>query len=1040
MSRFLRIFLASTAALLLAALVVGGFMLWRLTDIAGAMFEGALAARGFEHASVTVDRIGLDAVHFGAIRLDGKGDISASRTVIHFQPRRLLSGRLDGAEVEGLRLAARLTADGVSLGPIDALLAGGQTGESGGGGSFTVNLIGKILLTEARVSLETPVGPLALTANGDVTLTENLGTIITAKLGAAHDQATLSGDLDLAVLGGAVNAAFQVHKAESWAPALSFAGASAQFRFVGPNLAAGTLQAEGRVTSLAVQGAPLGDVRLDASLKDGRLDGHLDLEGERETGAVVRLDIEADDLRRPEAEIRIAGEAASTGIKGNLPVGMSGQGGFRLVGNLSSFRAISAMASGAQLAPDARLRGRFDAAFLDVSVPETATDMSLAGAIEITVADGKLAVGIPAALSVDVTMPSRRRHAVTLRSRDDKQPALVMGPTLGDAYVIGVGFQARPDGLPTVSGHVDARVTLDAAGQAILETAEVVIDAVRQRYGNLDLALSGATLAISSASGGFDGSLKGRLALSGTMPGDIGVDAMRIDFAGDLSQRGDLYTFRPQACAGLKLKRLLLAGVALSPGPMQVCPPSVGGGVAARVDLAADGGPMAELRFSLTSSAFSGAPAGTRSTATAAWHGTTPRVSVAVWGGLDGRGWRGKVEAGGGEIIADDLLIGASGLELYVEFDAGKKGTRAAARLNGLNITDRRRQKLFLPLGFSGTGSLAGQGAKFELAAKLAPDVVLSVKGTHDLAHGRGEAMFVLPPVTLAPTGFSINKLTPLAAGVLTDVAGRVEADGQFAWSARGITSSGRLAVKDLAAGMSQAQFAGIEGELRFSDILALKTDKEQTLRIGFLDAGIPLVGGEIVYAMDGDDAIKVISAQWPFAGGRIGAANVTVGFDGAVPDITFGVDGIDTAELLKLADIAGLQGGGRLSGSIPLRMEKDGPAIRGARVASTGGGTVRYRSAEAGAVLAQGGNSGEILAKALNDFRYSRLEFTFDGPLSGEIRARVALAGNNPAVYDGKRIELNVDLQGDLRDLVQSGSVIKDLPENIRRRITGGG
>ena len=52
------------------------------------------------------------------------------------------------------------------------------------------------------------------------------------------------------------------------------------------------------------------------------------------------------------------------------------------------------------------------------------------------------------------------------------------------------------------------------------------------------------------------------------------------------------------------------------------------------------------------------------------------------------------------------------------------------------------------------------------------------------------------------------------------------------------------------------------------------------------------------------------------------------------------------------------------------------------------------------------------------------------------DITAKAKIEGANPALYDGKRIELNVSLQGALRDLLQSASVIQDLPGNIRDQV----
>ncbi|MDA0997280.1 MAG: YdbH domain-containing protein, partial [Proteobacteria bacterium] len=104
--------------------------------------------------------------------------------------------------------------------------------------------------------------------------------------------------------------------------------------------------------------------------------------------------------------------------------------------------------------------------------------------------------------------------------------------------------------------------------------------------------------------------------------------------------------------------------------------------------------------------------------------------------------------------------------------------------------------------------------------------------------------------------------------------------------------------------------------------------------------------------------------------------------------------------------------------------------------IEAIGGGVIRYRGDAAVASLTAAGGSGELLAKALANFQYSQLKLTFGGPLGGQMTAKAEIKGANPELYGGKKIELNVDLQGDLRDLLQSASVLRDLPAPIRERI----
>jgi len=272
----------------------------------------------------------------------------------------------------------------------------------------------------------------------------------------------------------------------------------------------------------------------------------------------------------------------------------------------------------------------------------------------------------------------------------------------------------------------------------------------------------------------------------------------------------------------------------------------------------------------------------------------------------------------------------------------------------------------------------------------------------------------------------------------VTHVSGGLGGDATINWAENRVSSSAKISLADLAFGTKPAEIAGLDGEIVLEDLLHLKSQGPQTLTLGLVDAGIPLRNGEIKLTLPGDGDVHINRAVWPLAGGSLDIVNLHIPA-GQLPEVIIAnIHDMDANELARSVDIDGLEADGKLAGSLPIRLAADGPVIDDAKIWSVKSGRLSFRSQAALQSLKQSGEMAGLLAKALADFRYNDLQMSLDGPLSGDITAIAKLKGANPSLYDGKRIELNVTLQGALRDLLQSASVFNDLPETIRDRVRG--
>jgi hypothetical protein len=142
--------------------------------------------------------------------------------------------------------------------------------------------------------------------------------------------------------------------------------------------------------------------------------------------------------------------------------------------------------------------------------------------------------------------------------------------------------------------------------------------------------------------------------------------------------------------------------------------------------------------------------------------------------------------------------------------------------------------------------------------------------------------------------------------------------------------------------------------------------------------------------------------------------------------------------QLFALTVLEGLSGEGRISGELPVRIQGSEAIVRAGELTSEGPGTLRYRPASTPAALEAGGENVGLLLQALENFRYEELRITLDGRTDAEMDVGLHIKGANPDLYDGHPIEFNLNLEGELGNILKRSLAGYQIPEQIRERIQG--
>lgn len=175
---------------------------------------------------------------------------------------------------------------------------------------------------------------------------------------------------------------------------------------------------------------------------------------------------------------------------------------------------------------------------------------------------------------------------------------------------------------------------------------------------------------------------------------------------------------------------------------------------------------------------------------------------------------------------------------------------------------------------------------------------------------------------------------------------------------------------------------------------------------------------------------VTISNLSLPLAGGTVRAAPFTYAA-GAPLAADFTLTGINLQTALALLmDKTDVMAAGTLDGTVPVRF-KDGVVSLGAgQLTAREGGTLALSGDSLHALAGAGGQAGDV-AQLLGDFHFNLLALELAPAGNDEVVARLRLEGNNPSVYDGKRVHLNVTLQGDVMKSLRSSLQLLDAPQD---------
>ncbi len=575
--------------------------------------------------------------------------------------------------------------------------------------------------------------------------------------------------------------------------------------------------------------------------------------------------------------------------------------------------------------------------------------------------------------------------------------------------------------------------------------------------GGKTLSADLGTFAMTSAPERFDILSRGRLSLSGQMSG---IDLKHTELVGGLHAERDESGWQVQPagakCVTVSSHGFVFGSIQAEPVRLNACPQGDGfirkrgaspsgtvtlGAVNLPFSAGSTSGSLGLSKASVDWSTNGGLAMTvlaehvdlplTIGSRTLTLSGDVPRMGVAT-----GRGAP-KLSARLGPTVFGGTLVPAKVSADSFVFDgfSGKGGLSGNLSANGVLIQDYRSDPLYQPLISDMTATLTnGQLAMTgPLRLKTGGTTVADTLINLDVVKLNGTAAIRSRPLAFRSGGLQPVMLSEKLRGAFTYAAGDVSAKADVTIASGKLAGTGEVTIEQFGFQTTRlGRIEGVNGKVRFSDLLDLTTDRGQVVTVGSLNIGVPLVGGRIEFHLDKGKVIGVEKASFPFAGGRIALAPLQWTLGSKDQQVKVTADAIDLGQLVSVLKLPDVQATGTVSGAFPVDFVGNEIQVRNALLAADAkGGRIAY-TGDAVDSAAESDPNAQLAFDALKDLQFSILEIGLTGDLMDRTVASVHLIGRNTkplpfgknlTMPKGQAFEFNLTLDSQLKELVKSGS-----------------
>lgn len=178
---------------------------------------------------------------------------------------------------------------------------------------------------------------------------------------------------------------------------------------------------------------------------------------------------------------------------------------------------------------------------------------------------------------------------------------------------------------------------------------------------------------------------------------------------------------------------------------------------------------------------------------------------------------------------------------------------------------------------------------------------------------------------------------------------------------------------------------------------------------------------------------LVITSVVMPWNEGTLRSSDIVVPLYGNAPiAVKLEMQHVSVNALMQVATGNRAAASGTMSGALPVLIRRDGSfSVEQGSFSADGGGAIILPPD----VIPGDNAQVALLRDVLKDFHYSVLSLGVDSGKDNKLSMLLSLQGNNPDVYNGREVKLNVHLTGDLLDLLTQGLMPINDPQQLLKQ-----
>ncbi len=245
------------------------------------------------------------------------------------------------------------------------------------------------------------------------------------------------------------------------------------------------------------------------------------------------------------------------------------------------------------------------------------------------------------------------------------------------------------------------------------------------------------------------------------------------------------------------------------------------------------------------------------------------------------------------------------------------------------------------------------------------------------------------------------------------------------------------LQVSELGGFVRESFFVGLDSAIQttVSGTGIIRSQGLLTGKIATVDVGLPLTDLQWNYGFDtGAQTIGVSNLALQTLGGSISIADFEYNWLNPDSQLTVVLSKLNLQSMVDLAQYPGIRVEGLISGYLPLHIKGQTLTITEGLVgALQPGGTIRYGS---GSLVSSGNATLDLVNEALANYHYQLMNTRVYYNEAGDLRLEVQLNGNNPDLYNGQLVNLNVNIDDNIPTLLRSLQASRTITDALQQRL----